>query len=64
MTNNIFRNNFKKVFSVGLTAILIVSGFFVFSGTALAADFGITSPGSTSYPTSTVGMTSQRRQQK
>jgi len=29
MTNNIFANNFKKVFSVGLTATLIVSGFFV-----------------------------------
>ncbi|MFH1713412.1 MAG: Ig-like domain-containing protein, partial [Candidatus Jacksonbacteria bacterium] len=26
-----------KIFSVGLTAILIVSGFFIFSGTALAA---------------------------
>ena len=36
MTNDISAKNFKKVFSVALTAILVVSGFFVFSGTALA----------------------------
>jgi len=36
MANNIFANNFKKVFTIALTATLIVSGFFVASF-ALAA---------------------------
>jgi len=37
MTNNIFANNLKKVFFITLAAAFIVSGFFIFSGTALAA---------------------------
>jgi len=35
MANNIFANNFKKVFTIALTATLVVSGFFV-AGSALA----------------------------
>jgi hypothetical protein len=41
MKKNIFANNFKKVFIIGLTAVFIMSGFFVFSSLALA-DPGVT----------------------
>jgi hypothetical protein len=38
MTKNISASSFKKVFSVSLTAILVLSGFFVFAGTASAEE--------------------------
>ena len=38
MANNIFASNFKKVFTIALTATLVVSGFFVINASAIGVD--------------------------